>query len=172
MEDAALFKFCGFQRPQCFYVVFHRCLLKVALDLISSSVVVSNQLSQMEHKTVGCEQRLVIPEMFQPPIFTSPLHGSTFWGCGGWTEKRCKCDFVYVCMLSCVRPFGTTWTQACQTHGWPFPPLGDLPEPGIKPESLVSPSLAGKFFTNCPTCEALRICKDLKLLFCPLGEWS
>ena len=56
--------------------------------------------------------------------------------------------------------------------GWPLPPLGDLPEPGIKPESLVYPSLAGRFFTNCPTWEALRIYKDLKLLFCSLGEWS
>lgn len=64
-----MFKFCGFQRPRHSYVVFHRCLLKVALDLSSSSVVVSNQLSQIEHKTVDYEQRLVIPDMFQPPIF-------------------------------------------------------------------------------------------------------
>ena len=30
----------------------------------------------------------------------------------------------------------------------PFPPLGDLPDPGIKPESLGSPELAGRFSTN------------------------
>ena len=29
--------------------------------------------------------------------------------------------------------------------GLPFPPLGDLPNPGIKPASLVSPTLAGGF---------------------------
>ena len=51
-------RFCGFQRPQCSYDVFHRCLLKVALDLNSNSVVVSNQLSQMEHKIMDCEQML------------------------------------------------------------------------------------------------------------------
>ena len=32
----------------------------------------------------------------------------------------------------------------------PFPPPGDLPDPGIEPESLVSPSLAGGFFTTEP----------------------
>ena len=32
--------------------------------------------------------------------------------------------------------------------GLPFPPLGDLPHPGIKPKSLVSSALAGRFFTT------------------------
>ena len=32
--------------------------------------------------------------------------------------------------------------------GLPFPPPGDLPDPGIKPESPVSPALAGGFFTT------------------------
>ena len=32
--------------------------------------------------------------------------------------------------------------------GLPGPPLGDLPHPGIEPESLMSPALAGGFFTS------------------------
>ena len=32
--------------------------------------------------------------------------------------------------------------------GLPFPSPGDLPDPGIKPASLVSPALAGGFFTS------------------------
>ena len=32
--------------------------------------------------------------------------------------------------------------------GLPFPSPGDLPDPGIKPASLTSPALAGRFFTN------------------------
>ena len=32
--------------------------------------------------------------------------------------------------------------------GLPCPPPGDLPNPGIKPTSFVSPALAGKFFTT------------------------
>ena len=39
--------------------------------------------------------------------------------------------------------------------GWPFPPLGDLPDPGIKPMSLASPALAGGFFSTSATWEAL-----------------
>ena len=34
--------------------------------------------------------------------------------------------------------------------GLPFPSPGDLPDPGIKPASLVSPALAGGFFTPAP----------------------
>ena len=32
--------------------------------------------------------------------------------------------------------------------GLPFPPPGDLPDPGIKPLSLISPASAGRFFTT------------------------
>ena len=34
------------------------------------------------------------------------------------------------------------------------PPPGDLPDPGIKPESLMSLALAGRFFTTGTTWEA------------------
>ena len=36
----------------------------------------------------------------------------------------------------------------------PCPPPGDLPHPGIKPASLGSPALAGRFFTTSATWEA------------------
>ena len=35
--------------------------------------------------------------------------------------------------------------------GLPFAPPGDLPDPGIKPMSLMSPELAGGFFTTSAT---------------------
>ena len=38
--------------------------------------------------------------------------------------------------------------------GLPCPPPGDLPDPGIKPTSLMSPALAGRFFTTSATWEA------------------
>ena len=38
--------------------------------------------------------------------------------------------------------------------GLPCPPPGDLPDPGIKPMSLKSPALAGRFFTISATWEA------------------
>ena len=67
---------------------------------------------------------------------------------------------MHVCMLSCVRLFATPWTVAHQAplsigfsrqecwSGLPFPSPGDLPNPGVKPESLESPALTGGFFTN------------------------
>ena len=54
----------------------------------------------------------------------------------------------YMCVLSCDRPFATSWTEARQTplsmgfsqqdywSGLPFPPPGDLPNPGIEPTPL------------------------------------
>ena len=68
--------------------------------------------------------------------------------------------------LSCVQLFAIPWTVACQAplstgfsrqeswSGLPCPPPGDLPDPGIKPASLMSPALAGGFFTTNATWEA------------------
>ena len=64
---------------------------------------------------------------------------------------------VGVHRFSCVRLFMTLWLVAHQAplsmgfprqaywSGLPFPPPGDLPDPGIKP---MSPALAGGFFTT------------------------
>ena len=38
-------------------------------------------------------------------------------------------------------------------RGWPAPPQGDLPDPGIEPASLMTPALAGGFFTASATWE-------------------
>ena len=39
-------------------------------------------------------------------------------------------------------------------NGLPFPSPGDLPNPGIEPESLLSPALAGGFLTTSATWHA------------------
>ena len=39
--------------------------------------------------------------------------------------------------------------------GLPCPPRGDLPNPGMDPESLTSPALMGGFFTTSTTWEDL-----------------
>ena len=64
--------------------------------------------------------------------------------------------------LNHVQLFMTLWTAACQAplstgfsrqgycSGLPFPPPGNLPNPGIEPMSPVSPALAGEFFTTEP----------------------
>ena len=74
-----------------------------------------------------------------------------------------------VCQVtSAVSLFVSLWTVAHQApqsmgfsrqeywSGLPFPPPGDLPDPGIKPVSLVSPALAGGFFTTSTAWETLE----------------
>ncbi|CAI9164456.1 unnamed protein product [Rangifer tarandus platyrhynchus] len=53
--------------------------------------------------------------------------------------------------------------------GLPFPPPGDLPDPGIKPGSLTSPALAGGFFTTNTTWEAHRESKKTRV---PAFTWK
>ena len=66
--------------------------------------------------------------------------------------------------------FATLWTVASQAplsmglswheyySGLPFPPPGDLSNPGIEPMSLMIPALAGRFFTTTTTWEAWVNC--------------
>ena len=65
--------------------------------------------------------------------------------------------------FSCARRFATLWTIAHQAppsmgfsrqeywSGLTCPPPGHLPDPGVKPNSLMSPVLAGEFFTTSAT---------------------
>ena len=48
-----------------------------------------------------------------------------------------------------------TWSRQEYWNGLPCSPPGDLPKPGIKPESPVSPALVGGFLTTSTTWEAL-----------------
>ena len=83
----------------------------------------------------------------------------------GWADTECILD-ICVCMLSHfshVQLFATLWMVACQVYlsvefsrqeywsGLPFHSPGDLPDAGIKSESLMSPALAGGFFTTSAT---------------------
>ena len=75
------------------------------------------------------------------------------------------CVRVRACALGCsvLLDAVTLWTVAHQVppsmgfsrqqywSGLLFLPLGDLPDPGIELESLVSPALAVRFFTTLPT---------------------
>ena len=70
--------------------------------------------------------------------------------------------------FSHVRLFATLWTIACQAppsmgfsrheywSGLPCPPPGDLPGPVIELTFLMSPALAGRFFTTSTTWESLE----------------
>ena len=111
---------------------------------------------------------------------------SIFWvsmdnRCSIFTMNNWICTFinpghlqvcVYVCMCMCVLShvwlFVTPWSSPvssvhgiCQIRYWsglPFPPPGDLSDPGIKPASLTSPALTGGFFTTCATGKPISQC--------------
>ena len=67
------------------------------------------------------------------------------------------------CVLTHVQLSATPWTVAHQAalsmefsrqehwSGLPFPPPGDLPDPGIEPVFPVSPAVTGGFFTTEPS---------------------
>ena len=78
----------------------------------------------------------------------------------------------------------TIWSPGCSPPGSSvhgilqailellYPPPGDLSNPGIEPASLISPELAGRFFTSSATWEDLIIwqrptqyCKAIILQF-------
>ena len=83
---------------------------------------------------------------------------------GGVGGIPCVC--VYICTLSrfsCAQLFAAPWPVVHQVpwsmgfsrqeycSGLPCPPPGHLPNPGVEPTSLTSPSLAGRFFTTTAT---------------------
>ena len=56
--------------------------------------------------------------------------------------------------IACQAPLSMKFSRHEYWSGLPFPVLGDLPHPGIKPESLASSALTGRFFTTTVSWEA------------------
>ena len=63
---------------------------------------------------------------------------SCVWFCNPWTVVR-------------ESPLPMGFSRQKYRNGLPCPPLGDLPNPVIEPMSLMSPALAGGFFTTSAT---------------------
>ena len=91
------------------------------------------------------------------------------------------------CMLSCfsrVRLFETLWTIAPQVplskrfsrkeywSGFPCPPPGNLPNPGIEAVSFMSPVLASVFFPNSATWEVFYGQHWPANHSCPAESWD
>ena len=92
------------------------------------------------------------------PIVYFPFHASCShsWDNRSHSFLSSCCDSVTKSWLFCDTPL-TVARQAPLSMGFsgqeywsglPFPPPGDLPDPGIKPSS---PALAGRFFTTEPS---------------------
>ena len=86
-------------------------------------------------------------------------------------SKYCRPVYQHFMLnyLSCVQLFEILWTIAHQAplsmefprqeywSGLPSLPPGNLSDPGIKPLSLISSALAGRFFTTSYTWEDLSV---------------
>ena len=86
----------------------------------------------------------------------------------------CVCIYTYIetyeCVCLCARAYvqllANPWNAVHQAplsielsrqehwSGFPFPTPGDIPDPGIQPESMASPALVSRFFTNSATWES------------------
>jgi len=107
----------------------------------------------------------VLPVLTQMLLFVPEEEPTLYRRLRGKVAGVCERTRAVCCVLSSIWLFPTPWTMAHQAplsmgfprqeywSGLPFPPPGDLPDPGIKPTSLASPTLAGGFFTTSATWE-------------------
>ena len=93
------------------------------------------------------------------------IHGLQFqWG--PWHHSAIFCSCLSACQVTTVvsdsltvdnqAPLSMEFSRQDFWNGLPFPPLGDLPNSRIKPVSLKSPGLAGRFFNTNATWEVQR----------------
>ena len=98
----------------------------------------------------------------------SPLPASWDWSPGRKAVGRyISRDCMRANSLSHAQLFATLWTVAHKAplsmgflrqeywNGWPFPPPGYLPNPGIEPKPPAPPALADGFFTTEPPVKPL-----------------
>ena len=102
---------------------------------------------------------------WQQILDSTPLVFSCFHAGSCWTRLKFWVPRNMLSRISRVRLFATLWTVALQAplcmgfsrqeyySGFPCPSRGDLPDPEIEPASLMSPALAGGFFTASATWE-------------------
>ena len=109
------------------------------------------------------------------PCHIAELSSPLIWGCKSGSEPNLPRAKLWHSQLSTIYMLGrfshvwlfaTLWIVACQAllsmrfsrqkywSGLPCPPPEDLSNPRTKPASLVSPALAGGFFTTRDTWEA------------------
>ena len=56
--------------------------------------------------------------------------------------------FATVLIVACQAPMSLGLSRQEYWNGLPCPPPRNLPDPGIEPESFMSPALAGGFFST------------------------
>ena len=72
-----------------------------------------------------------------------------FYLSGAWSFSRIQL-FATLWTVAHQAPLYTEFSRQGYWNSLPFPPAVDLPDPGIKPVSIASPTLAGKFLPQAP----------------------
>jgi len=72
--------------------------------------------------------------------------------CITWPKQHYRSAAELGCVLSCFSPvqLSSGFSRQEYWNGLPFPTLWDLPGSGIESVGLVSPALAGRFFSTAP----------------------
>ena len=81
-------------------------------------------------------------------------------GCGGGLVAKLSLTLSTTCAAACQAPLSMGFSKQEYWSELPLPSPGDFPDPGIEP---TSPALAGEFFTNRATREALTFQASLLL---------
>ena len=58
--------------------------------------------------------------------------------------------FAMLCTVAHQAPLSIEFSRQEYWSGLPFPPPGNLPNPGIEPTFLATPALAGRYFVTEP----------------------
>ena len=139
------------------YLTSQFCLIGSQGDPRKSLLSINNDVLEWAHHRSG---KWIV-------FVSSQLHIQ--WGQVGRWKSDMMVFFTCISCFSRIRLFVTPWTVARQaplsmgfsrqeywsrfpSPGDPSP--GDLPDPGIKPMSLMSPALSGRFFTTSTPWEA------------------
>ena len=78
-----------------------------------------------------------------------------------WLRYVCSVtsDSATLCAIARQAPLSMGFFRQEYWSGLPFPPPGNLHDPGIEPSSLASLALAGRFFTTEPLGKPIKISK-------------
>ena len=95
-------------------------------------------------------------------IWSFYLCGLEFIVCFVYHEYcYCLVTKLYLMPMDCVAchaPLFMEFSRQEYWSEWPLPPSGNLPNPGVKPKSLLSPVLSGGFFYHYTSWEAQIYC--------------
>ena len=149
-----------------------RCSIQRLINLVrqsnfhtptSQQSLVSTHRRMLQSHVVLGEAVSEVPRPHAPEIPSWLVRGenqkSTFWK-STWSSSTACVLAVSSVVSDSLRPYGLVvlhtplymrFPRQEYWSGLPCPPPGDLPNPGIKPMSLVSPALPGRSFTTTPS---------------------